>query len=70
MNRRKDIETGKQTLNYERTSVFIEKDFERMGEIKSYKGLRHISGLTVRGQKTKADTEERWKCRSIKKRCK
>ncbi|NMA44236.1 MAG: 30S ribosomal protein S13 [Candidatus Diapherotrites archaeon] len=55
MNRRKDIETGKNKhLIMNELAFSLKKDFERMGEIKSYKGLRHISGLTVRGQKTKS----------------
>jgi len=55
MNRRKDIETGKDKhLIMNDLAFSLKKDFERMGEMKSYKGLRHISGLTVRGQKTKS----------------
>lgn len=55
MNRRKDIETGqdKHMIMNELAFAF-KKDIERMAEMKSYKGLRHMSGLTVRGQKTKS----------------
>lgn len=55
MNRRNDIETGKDKhLIMNDLAFALKKDFERMGEMKSYKGLRHSSGLTVRGQKTKS----------------
>lgn len=55
MNRRKDIETGadKHMIMNELAFAF-KKDIERMAEMKCYKGLRHMSGLTVRGQKTKS----------------
>ncbi len=32
-----------------------EFDLKRMKKIKSYKGVRHIVGLPVRGQRTKAN---------------
>jgi small subunit ribosomal protein S13 len=32
----------------------FKKDIERMAEMKCYKGIRHMGGLTVRGQKTKS----------------
>ena len=32
----------------------LRNDLSRLAEIKSYKGLRHMWGLTVRGQKTKS----------------
>ncbi len=55
LNRRNDIETGKNKhLIMNDLAYAFKKDLERMGEIKSYKGLRHMSGLTVRGQKTKS----------------
>lgn len=53
-NRRKDIETGadKHVIN---TELKLSKDFDikRLKKIKSYKGMRHMAGLPVRGQRTK-----------------
>ncbi len=55
LNRRKEFETG-----IDRHAVMNEldfalrKDLQRLNEIKSYRGLRHSWGLTVRGQKTRS----------------
>lgn len=55
LNRRKDIETGlDKHLIMNDLAFAFKKDIERMAQMKSYKGLRHMSGLTVRGQKTKS----------------
>lgn len=54
-NRRKDFETGKSwhavgaDLDLE-----LRKDLQRLSMIKSYRGLRLMWGLTVRGQRTKS----------------
>jgi len=56
INRRKDYETGDDKhllgadLDFEKDS-----DLKRMKKNKSYKGLRHQWGLTVRGQRTKSN---------------
>ncbi|MEI7961281.1 MAG: 30S ribosomal protein S13 [archaeon] len=55
MNRQKDIETGKDKHITMNDLMFsLRTDVSRMAEIKSYKGLRHMWGLPVRGQKTKS----------------
>jgi small subunit ribosomal protein S13 len=55
LNRRKDYETGEDkhlTMN----DLYFQArlDFQRLAEIKSYRGLRRSWGLTVRGQKTRS----------------
>ncbi len=56
LNRRKDPETGqdRQLLTSE-MQFTIENDIKFMKKIKSYKGVRHASGLTVRGQRTRSN---------------
>ncbi len=56
LNRRKDIETGddKHLLGAD-LRWQIENDLKRMKMIRSYRGVRHMSGLTVRGQRTKGN---------------
>ncbi len=52
-NRRKDLDTGKNLHLHTIDLIFAQKsDIDLMGEIKSYKGLRHAKGLKVRGQRT------------------
>jgi small subunit ribosomal protein S13 len=52
-NRRKDLDTGKNLHLTTVDLIFAQKsDIDLMGEIKSYKGLRHAKGLKVRGQRT------------------
>ncbi|MBW2967740.1 30S ribosomal protein S13 [Candidatus Woesearchaeota archaeon] len=54
LNRRKDSETGDDRhilgadLRWQ-----VENDIKLMKKIRSYKGVRHMAGLPVRGQKTK-----------------
>jgi small subunit ribosomal protein S13 len=56
MNRRKDWETGKTTHIIANDLDFThEQDMRRLKKIKSYRGLRHMVGLTVRGQRTKSN---------------
>lgn len=54
-NRKRDIKTGKDkhfvAADLEMTSRF---DVQRMIDIKSYKGVRHMLGLPSRGQKTRS----------------
>ena len=55
MNRRRDVETGA-TMHMSGSDVdMAEKfDIQRMVDAKSYKGVRHMLGLPVRGQRTRA----------------
>mgnify|MGYP006288577707 CR=1 FL=1 len=56
INRRVDYETGKDMHLFGGDLKFaIENDIKRMKKVKSYRGMRHAFGLTVRGQKTKAN---------------
>ncbi|MFA5357926.1 MAG: 30S ribosomal protein S13 [archaeon] len=55
LNRRNEFETGEdkhKTMND--LDFALRNDFQRLAEIKSYRGLRHMWGLTVRGQKTRS----------------
>ena len=70
MNRRKDFETGKDKhlINIE-LDLQKEFDIKRLKKIKSYRGLRHLSGLPTRGQRTKANfRKNRRKGAGIKKK--
>ena len=54
-NRRKDYETGNDVHIIMNDLDFAKRqDFQRLAEIKSYRGLRHGWGLTVRGQSTRS----------------
>lgn len=54
-NRRRDPETG-ETRHLIGTKLDMTKDFDirRMKKIRSYRGLRHIAGQPVRGQRTRS----------------
>lgn len=54
-NRKRDFETG-EDRHLIGVEMEMRKDFDikRMKKIKSYKGIRHMSGQPVRGQRTKA----------------
>ncbi len=55
LNRQNDYETGQFKHLYLADLDFqLRKDLQRLNEIKSYRGLRHSWGLTVRGQRTKS----------------
>jgi small subunit ribosomal protein S13 len=55
LNRQKDYDTGEDKhLTMNDLDFQLRNDFQRLAEIKSYKGLRHMWGLTVRGQKTRS----------------
>ena len=55
-NRRNDIETGKDKhLLMADLDFTVQQDIRRMQKIKSYRGMRHASGLPVRGQRTKGN---------------
>jgi len=55
LNRRKDIETGKD-MHILTTDLRFRTDFDvkRLQKIRAYRGMRHAAGLPVRGQRTKA----------------
>lgn len=70
LNRRKDYETGVDThllsadLTYQH-----ENDLKRLKKIRSYRGVRHMSGLPVRGQRTKANfRRNKGKVAAVKKK--
>ncbi len=55
LNRQKDFDSG-ENKHLTSTDLDLRKDFDikRLKKIKSYRGLRHIAGLPLRGQRTKA----------------
>jgi len=56
LNRRKDYETGEDIHLLSSDLSFVQdNDIKMMKKIKSYKGLRHARGLTVRGQRTRSN---------------
>lgn len=55
-NRRRDIETGKDLHAVGANLQFLEEnDVKMMKKIKSYKGIRHMQGAPVRGQRTRSN---------------
>ncbi|MBS7614485.1 30S ribosomal protein S13 [Candidatus Bathyarchaeota archaeon] len=55
LNRRKDLETGKDThLTTADLDLKIKQDIERMTSLRSWKGYRHSYGLKTRGQRTRS----------------
>jgi small subunit ribosomal protein S13 len=55
LNRRRDIETGKDMhMSSSDVDVAEKFDIQRMVDKKSYKGQRHMLGLPVRGQRTRS----------------
>lgn len=55
LNRRKDLETGKDMHFITSELQFaIENDIKFMKKIKCYKGVRHMLGQPVRGQRTRS----------------
>ncbi|MDP3916923.1 MAG: 30S ribosomal protein S13 [Nanoarchaeota archaeon] len=56
LNRRFDMDTGEDThLTGPKLKLRKEFDIRRMKKIKSYKGVRHMFNLPVRGQRTKGN---------------
>ncbi|MBU3923759.1 MAG: 30S ribosomal protein S13 [Nanoarchaeota archaeon] len=55
-NRQKDLDDGKDK-HISGSDLRLRKEFDikRLKKIKSYKGVRHVAGLPVRGQRTKAN---------------
>ena len=59
LNRRKDVETGEDKHLFTVDLAFTkDDDIKTMKKIKSYRGVRHILGQPVRGQKTKGNFRE------------
>jgi len=69
-NRQKDFDTGEDShLTGSNLELRKEFDIKRLKKIKSYKGYRHVAGLPVRGQRTKAHfRKNRSKGAGIKKK--
>ncbi len=56
LNRRRDYETGENKHLLTGDLTFTnENDIRRMKKIKSYKGIRHMLGLPVRGQRMRSN---------------
>lgn len=56
MNRRKDYETGvNMHLIVNDLLLAHDNDKKRLRKIRSYRGIRHASGLPLRGQRTKSN---------------
>jgi len=54
LNRRKDYDTGGDLhMISPEIAMTLREDLNRVKKIKSYKGIRHIQGLPVRGQRTR-----------------
>lgn len=72
INRRNDLETG-EDKHLQGTDLELRKDFDvkRLKQIKSYRGFRHMTGLPMRGQRTKSNfRRNRSKGSGIKKKVK
>jgi small subunit ribosomal protein S13 len=55
LNRRKDLETGEDLhLIGSDIDVYTKFDIQRMINLKTWKGFRHMHGLPVRGQRTRS----------------
>jgi small subunit ribosomal protein S13 len=56
VNRRKDLDSG-ENKHFIGEDLNLRKDFDikRLKKIKSYKGIRHLGGRPVRGQRTRAN---------------
>jgi len=56
LNRRSDFETGENKhLIASELELTADFDIKRLKKIKSYRGTRHVSGLPMRGQRTKSN---------------
>jgi len=68
LNRRKDLETGKNLHLLGSDLIFqVKSDIDQMKRIKSWRGFRHSYGLKVRGQRTKT-TGRKGKAIGVKKK--
>jgi small subunit ribosomal protein S13 len=70
LNRRKDTETGADMHLLTNDLAFVkDNDIKMMKKIKCYKGIRHIRGLPVRGQRTKSNfRKNKGKVMGVKRR--
>jgi len=71
-NRMADFETG-ENKHLTGTSLDLQKEFDikRLKKIKSYRGVRHVAGLPLRGQRTRAHfRKNRRKSTGVKKKAK
>ena len=56
LNRRKDMDTGEDKhLSTSDLRFTLETNIKQMKKIRSYKGVRHMFGLPVRGQRTRSN---------------
>ena len=56
LNRRKDYETGEDLhIIGPNIKLTVQNDIRRLIRIKAYRGIRHMLGLPVRGQRTKSN---------------
>jgi small subunit ribosomal protein S13 len=72
VNRRNDFESG-MDKHLTGTNLDLQKDFDikRLKKIRSYRGLRHVSGQPLRGQRTRAHFRlNRRKSTGVKKKVK
>jgi len=72
INRRSDFDTG-EDKHLAGIDLDLRKDFDikRLKKIKSYRGIRHVAGLPLRGQRTKSNfRKNRRKGSGIKKKVK
>ncbi len=68
-NRRNDFTTGKSShLVMNDLDFTLRNDLMRLGQVKSYRGLRLQWGLTVRGQKTKTSFRKQGKAVGVSKK--
>jgi small subunit ribosomal protein S13 len=68
LNRRKDVDTGKDIHLLDTDLIVKTKDdIDQMKKIRSWKGFRHSYGLKVRGQRTKS-TGRAGKAMGVKKK--
>lgn len=68
LNRRKDLETGKNMHHISADLILRHKlDVDRLKEIKSWRGYRHAYGLKARGQRTRS-TGRKGKALGVKKK--
>lgn len=69
VNRREDFTTGENShLSGSDLELQKEFDIKRLKKIKSYRGFRHMSGLPLRGQRTKSNFRPNKKKAGIKKK--
>lgn len=69
LNRRKDIETGKD-IHLTGSDVDVAKrfDIQRMVNIKTYRGWRHMLGQPVRGQSTRSSFRQKGRAVGVMKK--